>query len=160
MPKLLKTFLLLTISGVVVFFALRWLVQRASPMPANLGVENGRLAPCPNSPNCVSTQATDEEHSIAPIAYAVDTGAQATILAILQADPQFTIITNTPTYIHAEAQTAVWQFIDDVEFYFDEANGVIHFRSASRLGYGDGGANRQRMEKIRAAFLAASSNSK
>lgn len=150
MTKLLKSLILLAISGVIIFFALRWLVQRASPFPFNLGVEHGRLAPCPQSPNCVSTQATDEEHGIEPIVYEGDiSAAHSTILAILQADPQFTITTNTPTYIHAEARTAVWQFIDDVEFFFDEAAGLIHFRSASRLGYGDGGVNRQRMEKIR-----------
>jgi len=157
MPKLLKLLILLTIGGVVIFFALRWLIARASPLPANLGVENGRLAPCPTSPNCVSTQATDEEHRIAPIAYEGETAAaQANILAILQADPQFSIITNTPTYIHAEARTAVWQFIDDVEFYFDEANDLIQFRSASRLGYGDGGVNRQRMEEMRTLFQQTS----
>ncbi|MAT95807.1 MAG: hypothetical protein CL608_01470 [Anaerolineaceae bacterium] len=126
-------------------------------MPDNLGVENGRLAPCPSSPNCVSTQATDEEHGIAPIAYAGETSAaHATILAILQADPQFTIITNTPTYIHAEARSSLWKFIDDVEFFFDEADSLIHFRSAARLGYGDAGVNRQRMEEIRRAFQAES----
>ncbi|MBK8902887.1 MAG: DUF1499 domain-containing protein [Anaerolineaceae bacterium] len=124
-------------------------------MPDNLGVENGRLALCPDSPNCVSTQATDEQHGIAPIVYDDETAAaHATLLAILQADPTYTIITDTPTYIHAEARTAVWQFIDDVEFTFDEAASLIHFRSASRLGYGDGGTNRQRMEKIRREFAA------
>ena len=153
MPKLLKWFILLAIGGVVIFFVLRWLVQRVSPLPDHLGVANGRLAPCPDSPNCVSTQVTDEEHGIAPIAYEGETStAYATILAILQADPQFTIITNTPTYIHAEARTAVWRFSDDVEFYFDEAEGLVHFRSASRLGYGDAGVNRQRMEAVRTEF--------
>ena len=156
MPKLLKWFILLAIGGVVIFFVLRWLVQRVSPMPDHLGVANGRLTPCPDSPNCVSTQAADEEHAITPIAYEGEpSAAHATILAILQADPQFTIITNTPTYIHAEARTAVWQFIDDVEFFFDETEGLIHFRSAARLGYGDAGVNRQRMEVIRAEFQAA-----
>ncbi len=156
MPKLLRVLILLTIGSIVAFFVLRWLVERASPMPDNLGVENGRLAPCPDSPNCVSTQATDEGHGMAPIEYTVDTAvAQATILSILQANPQFTIITDTPTYIHAEAQTAVWQFIDDVEFFFDEADSLIHFRSASRLGYGDGGINRRRMEEIRTEFQTA-----
>lgn len=157
MPKLLKIFILLTVGGLVAFFVLRWLVERASPLPNNLGVENGRLAPCPDSPNCVSTQATDEGHSIAPIAYDGETAvAQATILAILQADPHFSIITNTPTYIHAEARSELWKFIDDVEFFFDEADGLIHFRSASRLGYGDGGINRRRMEEIRTEFQNAS----
>ncbi len=153
MPKLLKIALFLVLGGVVLFFILRRLVQQASPMPDNLGVENGRLTPCPDSPNCVSTQATDELHGIEPIAYEGATAvAHATLLAILQADPSFTIITNSPTYIHAEAQTAVWRFIDDVEFTFDESAGLIHFRSSSRLGYGDAGANRQRMEAVRAAF--------
>jgi uncharacterized protein (DUF1499 family) len=156
MSKLLKALILLAIGGIVIFFVLRWLVQRVSPMLDNFGVANGRLAPCPDSPNCVSTQATNEEHGIAPIAYEGETAAaHDTILVILQADPQFTIITNTPTYIHAEARTAVWRFIDDVEFYFDEAEGLIHFRSASRLGYGDAGVNRQRMEAIRTEFQAA-----
>jgi uncharacterized protein (DUF1499 family) len=153
MPKLLKSILFLTIGGLVAFFPLRWLVERSSPMPDNLGVTNGRLAPCPNSPNCVSSQATDDGHSIAPLAYEGETAvAYDKILSILQADPQFTLISNTPTYLHAEARTAVWHFIDDVEFYFDEADSLIHFRSASRLGYGDAGANRQRLEEIRAAF--------
>lgn len=156
MSKRLKLFALFIIGGLLIFFVLRWLVEQASPLPDNLGVENGRLAPCPNSPNCVSTQATDEEHGIAPIAYNGETAvAQATILAILQADPQFSIVSNTPTYIHAEARTAVWQFIDDVEFFFDEADSLIHFRSASRLGYGDGGINRRRMEEIRTEFQTA-----
>lgn len=156
MPKLLKTALFLVLGGTVLFFILRWLVQQASPVPENLGVANGRLQPCPDSPNCVSTQATDELHAIAPIAYEGETAAaHATLLAILQADPSFTILTDSPTYIHAEAQTAVWRFIDDVEFTFDESVSLIHFRSASRLGYGDAGANRQRLEAVRAAFQTA-----
>ena len=154
MPKLLKLILFLTIGGLVAFFVARWLVQRASPLPENLGINNGRLTPCPDSPNCVSTQTTDDGHSIPPIRYVGETAvAHQRLLSILQADAQFTIISQTPTYIHAEAQTAVWQFIDDVEFFFDEADSLIHFRSASRLGYGDGGTNRQRMEAIRTAFL-------
>ncbi len=157
MTKLLKLLILLALGGLAAFFVLRWLVQQVSPMPENLGVENGRLAPCPDSPNCVSTQISDELHGIDPITYEGETAdAHAAILAILQADPQFTIITNTPTYIHAEARSDLWRFIDDVEFRFDETERLIHFRSASRLGYGDAGANRQRMEKIRAAFQASS----
>lgn len=157
MSKLLKIFALLFVGAIAAFFPLRWLVERASPMPENLGVADGRLAPCPESPNCVSTQATNDRHGIEPIAYERETAvAHAKLLAILEADPQFTIITNTPTYIHAEARSDLWRFIDDVEFRFDETERFIHFRSASRLGYGDAGVNRQRMEKIRAEFQAQS----
>ena len=157
MPKLLKLFIVLIIGSIAAFFPLRWLVERASPMPDNLGVENGRLQPCPDSPNCVSSQATDEQHGMEPIAYAGDTAtAQEKILAILEADDSYTLISQTPTYIHAEARSNLWRFIDDVEFFFDEADSLIQFRSASRLGYGDGGVNRTRMEAIRSAFANAS----
>ena len=155
MSKRLKIIVLLGISALIALFVLRWLIQRASPMPDNLGVENGRLAPCPDSPNCVSTQASDEEHGTIPIAYEGETAvAHDKILTILNNDPSLTIISQTPTYIHAEARSAVWQFIDDVEFFFNESEGLVHFRSAARLGYGDGGINRQRMETIHTEFEA------
>lgn len=156
MSKILKSLVVLIILGVVAFFPLRWLVPRVSPMPDNLGVENGRLTPCPNSPNCVSTQATDEQHRIEPIAYEGETAvAHQKILTLLANDTSYTLISQTPTYIHAEARSNLWRFIDDVEFFFDEADGLIHFRSASRLGYGDAGANRQRLEELRTAFAQA-----
>lgn len=152
MLTLIKWSIVVLVVGAVIFFLARWGVGQAAE-PNNLGVKDGRLAPCPASPNCVSTTAADTEHGIAPIAYTGETAvAHEAILALLQTDPQFTIIADTPTYIRAEARTAVMQFIDDVEFYFDETESLIHFRSASRLGYGDGGTNRQRMEEIRQMY--------
>jgi uncharacterized protein (DUF1499 family) len=152
--RLVKWLVPILLVGVVAFFVLRWFVQQASPLPEGLGVSaDGRLADCPPSPNCVSTFATDAEHSMEAIPYDGATAvAHDAILAILRATPHFTIITDDPTYIHAEARSAAWGFIDDVEFYFDENNSLIHFRSASRLGYGDGGVNRARMAKIVAAY--------
>ncbi|RMG94187.1 MAG: DUF1499 domain-containing protein [Chloroflexi bacterium] len=136
-------------------------IERASPRPQNLGVENGRFAPCPASPNCVSTQASpdDTEHYISAIPYNTDLAtAHDTIIQIIQQTPRTTIITNSPDYIYAEFRTPLWRFIDDVEFYFDDENKLIHFRSASRLGYGDMGTNRKRMEAIRTTFLRQSDN--
>ena len=153
MMKILKWFVLVLVLGVVVFFVLRWLVVRASPMPDNLGVTDSRLAACPESPNCVSSYETDAEHGMAGMVYEGETAvSQANILAIIQAMPGNTLITNEPGYIHAEFRSPAWRFVDDVEFYFDEEAGLIQFRSASRLGYGDGGVNRRRMEAIQSAF--------
>jgi uncharacterized protein (DUF1499 family) len=56
-------------------------------------------------------------------------------------------------YLHVEFRSRWMGFVDDVEFYVDAAAGVIHFRSASRLGYSDFGVNRDRMERIRAGYL-------
>ncbi len=74
--------------------------------------------------------------------------AQATILAAIESMPRNTMITTEPTYIHAEFRSALWRFVDDVEFLIDTDTGQIHFRSASRLGYGDMGANRKRMNEL------------
>jgi uncharacterized protein (DUF1499 family) len=153
MMKILKWLLIVLVIGGVLFFVLRWQVKLMSRMPNNLGVVNGRLAPCPESPNCVSTYETDAVHGIEAMVYAGETAvAQEKIITIIQAMPNSTLITNEPSYIYAEFRSPTMGFIDDVEFYFDEERGFIQFRSASRLGYGDMNANRNRMEKIRNAY--------
>lgn len=114
-----------------------------------------RFAPCPASPNCVSTQApeADKLHAIQPIAYQGSlAAAHQRLLTILQAMPRTTLITIEPTYIYAEFRSRLLSFVDDVEFYLDETQHLIHFRSASRLGRGDLGVNRKRMEEIRLRF--------
>ena len=65
--------------------------------------------------------------------------------------PRMRIVTETEDYIHAEATSRLFRFVDDVEFFVDRKARVIHFRSASRVGHSDFGVNRTRMERIRAA---------
>ena len=133
------------------------LIELISPMPKNLGVTNGQLAPCPKSPNCVSTQAPqdDRTHYIEPIPFTGDVATvKINLLRVIQEMPRTTIITEQDDYLHVEFRTQVLRFIDDVEFYIDADAGVIHFRSASRLGKGDGGTNRRRMESFRKQYSA------
>ena len=80
--------------------------------------------------------------------------ARERLLNILRTMPRTTITANTHNYIHAEVRSRTWGFIDDVEFYLDDQNNLIHGRSASRLGHRDLGVNRRRLEKIRTAFWA------
>ena len=128
-------------------------VALISRRPDGLGVDDGRLAPCPDSPNCVSTQSDDAEHGMAPLSYENTAAeAQQRLLAIVEAMPRTRIIEMTPTYLYAEFRTPTFRFVDDVEFYIDEASSMIHFRSASRLGYSDMGLNRRRMEEIVRTF--------
>jgi uncharacterized protein (DUF1499 family) len=144
------------IAAVVITVVLA-ILARVVKSPANLGARDGKLAPCPNSPNCVSTQSQDPRHQIAPIDYTTSVAeARARILEVIRSMPRTTIITDDPTYIHAEFHTKGMGYVDDVEFTFDETAQVIHFRSSSRLPYWDWGVNRERMEEIRAAFEAAS----
>ncbi|NBF39936.1 MAG: DUF1499 domain-containing protein [Spirochaetes bacterium] len=118
---------------------------------------NGNLRPCPDTPNCVETRATDDEHAIEPLelpAELVDrsdtAGAALDRLdEIIATYPRAKVTERRGDYLAAEFRSRIFRFADDVEFLVDEAAGVVHFRSASRLGHSDMGANRSRMEEIR-----------
>jgi uncharacterized protein (DUF1499 family) len=126
------------------------LLSLFSRRPTDLGVKDGRLAPCPSSPNCVSTQAEDPGHHIDPIPF---TGSAADARALLNKAltslPRTQVITETEDYLHVECTSLIFRFVDDVEFWIDVPNQLIHFRSASRVGRSDLGVNRARMETVR-----------
>lgn len=108
------------------------------------------LSPCPSSPNCVSTQATDEGHAIAPYRYRKSRAeAKESLKAIVQAMSRTTLVEEDDAYLHYEFTSLLLRFVDDVEFLFDDESKTLHFRSASRVGYGDFGVNRRRMEELR-----------
>ena len=124
-----------------------------SRKPSKLGAVDGRLSPCPASPNCVSTQATDEEHRMEPIMFTgTSDEALQRVKDVVAQMPRTKIVTMEDNYFHAEFRSAIFRFVDDVEFMVDPEAQLIHFRSASRVGYSDMGVNRRRMEKIQAAF--------
>lgn len=122
----------------------------AGPMPDDLGLQQGRLAPCPASPNCVSSEASDEVHSIAPLRLAVEPQqAWTELVSLLEGMPRVRIVTRESGYLHAEFETPLMGYVDDVELLLDPDAQAIAVRSASRVGYGDMGANRARIEQIR-----------
>lgn len=123
----------------------------AGERPKNLGVRDNRLSACPSSPNCVSSQASDERHRIAPLTFNGDPDAAFSQLKhILGRRNDTDVIEESPGYMRVEMRTTL--FIDDGEFLLDRVGRVIHVRSASRLGYSDLGKNRSRMEEIRREF--------
>lgn len=126
-----------------------------SRRPDTLGVTAGRLAPCPSSPNCVSSRAEDEAHGIEPLSFPPGPAdqAMARLQAALALVPRVRIVTIEGDYLHAEATSAFFRFVDDLEFLLDREAGVIHVRSASRAGHSDLGVNRRRMEQIRQALI-------
>lgn len=124
-----------------------------SRRPTNLGVVDGRLAACPASPNCVSTQVDDPAQRMPTLHYTgASEEAMRKLREILSGLPRTTIVTEDGRYLHAEVRSAVFRFVDDVEFLVDADAQAIHYRSASRAGYSDFGVNRKRMETIRRAF--------
>ena len=119
--------------------------------PTNLGVTDGKLGDCPNSPNCVSSQSPDAQHKIASLTYNGDPAkALADLKATILSMPRTKIITTEGNYIYAEFTSALMGYVDDVEFYLNADKNLIEVRSASRLGESDLGVNRDRIETIRA----------
>lgn len=121
--------------------------------PAHLGVQNGRLAPCKRTPNCVSSQAdfADAEHYVAPIEYR---GSMQELRRAVESLPGATVITERENYLYAECRTRLMRFVDDLELAYDAAAGLVHVRSASRLGRRDFGVNRARVEELRRLIRA------
>ena len=121
--------------------------------PDGIGAAAGRLAACPNKPNCVSSRSTDVRHAIAPLNFSGDArAAMARLKSIVRAMPGTTLISQRPEYFYAEFRTRIMGFVDDVEFLLDERANIVQVRSSSRLGYSDFGANRRRIEAIRQKF--------
>jgi uncharacterized protein (DUF1499 family) len=109
------------------------------------------LSPCPSSPNCVSTLATDEGHAIAPFHYTKPRAeAKEALKAVINSLSRTTLVEEDESYLRYEFTSLLLRFIDDVEFLFDDDTKTVHFRSASRTGYSDLGVNRRRMEEVRA----------
>jgi uncharacterized protein (DUF1499 family) len=124
--------------------------------PVNLGLQSGQLAPCPQTANCVNSQASDAAHQIAAISGGADPAQTLASLAkTVAAFPGAAVITTTDNYVYAEFTSQLLGFVDDVEFYLDPAAGVIQTRSASRIGESDFGVNRRRIESIRLALEKA-----
>ena len=124
--------------------------------PASLGVKDGKLPPCPSTPNCVSSHAPsdDAEHYVEPLRYAGSRAdALGRLLGVLADTPRVEVITHTEAYVYAEATSFLFRFVDDLELYLPaEEPGVVHVRSASRLGRSDLGVNRERVEELRSRF--------
>lgn len=118
----------------------------AGEPPQGLGpTADGRLTPCPDSPNCVSSFSDSERHAIEPLQ--ADLSAIRSLIGELNnAD---VVEYDGENYLRAEFTTRIIGFVDDVEFLHDPEANVTHVRSASRVGYSDLGANRQRIERLR-----------
>ena len=120
-----------------------------------LGIVNGRLAPCPNKPNCVSSQAaeSDKQHYIEALTYNCEPEqALQRLERAIAGMKRSRVVAREADYWRAEFTSALWRFVDDVEFLFDDNAKRIDIRSASRVGYSDLGVNRKRIEEIRRRF--------
>ena len=118
--------------------------------PTNVGVKDARLAPCPPSPNCVSSDAGDAPHRVSAFELALPAAEAWRIAhAVLAGVPRTKLITETDNYLYAECSSALFGFVDDLELHLRPSQNLIAVRSASRLGHSDFGVNRKRIENLR-----------
>lgn len=109
-----------------------------------------RLAPCPKSPNCVSSIDPMDEHYVAPLRYTgKKESAYQKLITLIASHQRARIVVEEANYLRAEFRSAILRFVDDVEFLFSAEQPVIDVRSASRVGYYDFGMNRRRIETLR-----------
>lgn len=121
--------------------------------PDDARLTDGKLRPCPGSPNCVCSEYPGNAHSIEPLIFPGDPDtAWARLIEILQDQPRTTIVSQTDDYIEARVRTRILRFEDVLEFRLDRDANLIHVRSASKVGYSDLGANRRRFEALRELF--------
>jgi len=117
------------------------------------GFAMDQLTECPNKPNCISSQSQSDYAKINPLDMKDNLeNTKNNIIKIMQQLPKTKLIKNEGHYLHFTAKSKLIGFTDDVEFLIDEQNKIIHFKSASRLGYRDFGVNRERLEKIRSMW--------
>jgi uncharacterized protein (DUF1499 family) len=108
------------------------------------------LPPCSGTPNCVSSQAEDSPHYIPPLRIVGDQNqAWEALRGYINEHERLAITHETDGVLHAEATSLFFQFVDDIDAVLDTHAGLIHIRSASRLGHSDFGVNRKRIEEIR-----------
>ena len=153
--------------GLLVAVAAVWVAARLGAFsgrpPDNLGLREGKLKPPSKTPNSVSSQAAlwpdhpQRDHAaIAPLPLQGDGPATIARLAqLIESIDGARIVERRPDYLYARFTTPLMRFVDDAEFWFDPAAGVVQVRSASRVGRGDLGVNRARVEALRARLAGA-----
>jgi len=139
----------LALLGLIVYIAMAVMSQK---MPDNLGLKDGLLTPCPDSPNCVCSElhtTTDAEHFIEAIQGDKSTWDKLKSVLTQQGGE---IVQADDNYMHATFRSPVFQYVDDVELRLDESSNTIHIRSASRMGRKDFGVNRARIQALKKAL--------
>ncbi|MFT7053706.1 MAG: hypothetical protein ACJAU1_001263 [Psychromonas sp.] len=112
------------------------------------------IAPCPTSPNCVSSDANDKKHLILPLQLTTSAEqAWPIVKEVIMQIPRSNLVRQTDSFLQVECRSALFGFVDDLKLQLRASEGIIAVYSASRLGYSDFGVNRDRIEALRAALI-------
>jgi len=141
-----------TLSGIVGLMGVIviYMLVKNNSMPENLGINNGRLAKLSNKPNAVSSQADEKDKRVEALKFKGNLeNSKNEIYKAIENYGNAKTVRNEKNYLYVIFTAGKMKYHDDVEFYFDEREKLIHFRSSSRIGYSDLGLNRERYNKLR-----------
>ena len=150
MEKLLIILGSISLVVIVAFFILGYMSHSGGAYD----LVEGRLKQCPGKPNCVCSEfESDAEHYIEPLVYSAENAAQVLpALKTIIRDMGGRIQVERTDYLAATFASSIFRFVDDLEVRIDTGQQTIHLRSASRVGHGDGGVNRKRVERLQSLF--------
>lgn len=107
------------------------------------------LRSCGSRRNCARDSPRGTDASLHPIPFRAPIEQVVRVMTdALTAESRTRIVVEGKRYLRAEARSALFRFVDDVELLADEHAGLIHFRSSSRIGRRDFGVNRRRLQRI------------
>ncbi len=132
--------------------ALFLIILSCASNPQKVQLVDGRLRPCPDSPNCVSSESDRPSSHVEPLTFKGPAEKAWSDLRETLREMGGTIQEEKDSYLWATFTSNIFRFVDDMEFRMVSAGGLIHVRSGSRKGYSDLGVNRRRVEKLRALF--------
>jgi len=148
LKTLFITVFLFAAAGILLLLVLAVLSKSGKPP----GLVAGKLSVCPDKPNCVSSeQQNDALHYLEPVALQSGPDPLTVIKAVI-ADMGGVIQVQDGDYIAAAFSSPLFGFVDDLEVRVDPLERRVHIRSASRVGYGDAGINRKRVERFRKLY--------
>ena len=105
------------------------------------------LPACGPLPNCVNSELSGGGKAVAPLQASAQQWQQ--LKRWMAAQPDWSVTIDTGDFVQAVVKTPLMRFRDDVQLRYVGDAGVIHVRSSSRLGIGDMGTNRARVERLR-----------
>ena len=145
---------IITIALILLVIATLFVLGFLSKSDEANGLVEGRLSQCPDKPNCVCSEFNaDTDHFTEPLAISTENAADVmTRLKSVIREMGGTIQREKDNYLAATFTSAIFRFVDDLEIRIDREAKLIHLRSASRVGYGDRGVNRHRIEQLKRSF--------
>jgi uncharacterized protein (DUF1499 family) len=112
--------------------------------------EPSGILDCPDTPNCVSSLAKNPKYRVEPFKLKKDPETSWDMVNKTVGSLSRTkIVSANSSDIHAECRSMIFRFVDDLTLHLTASKGIIHIRSASRIGYSDLGVNRRRVENLR-----------